>query len=418
MAQGTGYSGDSYPRTSTIGIEKLHVNGFDLRDFLVRFNMYEDIFSHTTTIEVFLFDQVSLTEDPGIFTGETLEVSFMSKKNFGAISKTFKIYGIEVTQPGEAGSKNRTLVLHGATEAAFTNIEKRMSRAYVDMTEDQIVSDVCQNVLGISKLETEGAKYTRRFVVPNWRPFTVIQEMCRSAIRASGYEAATFLFFEGRDDHKFVTLDKLIDQGKTKDVTVKIAKAFKPEEYARLNARDFRQDTSMDYFRSADMGMFGTKFFGVNLSEKDYEEFEYVYSSEFGGQTKIDGGNDKLTPNDPSFPEQRIVTGAMEKFPKNDHSSHFSDKRVFKRKGMIQQYANYEYMVDVDGDSDLPFPCVVKFELPSYDSRNDKYPKIEQKEDKYLSGEYLVGQIVHECNSEEHRMKLGLIKPHLLAGGA
>lgn len=421
MTAGTGYKGSKYNRTSTVGIQTLTVNGFDLRDYLVKFTMYEDIFSHTTTIEVILSDQGSITEDPGIFTGETLNLTFTTEKaNFTPISKTFKVYRIEVPQPGRAGSKNRLLTLHGTTEPAFTNLERRMSRAYIDLTEDQIVADILENVLGIGNFETEPAKYERRFVVPNWRPFDVIQEMCRSGVRASGYEATTFLFFEGRDEFKFVTLDKLIEEAAAGDVTVKISAAYKPEEYALMNARNFSQNSPMEYFRSGDKGMFGTKFHGVNLSEKLYEQFEYVYSSEFDQQTKIDGNNIKLTPNDPTFSEQKNITGAMEKFPKNDHSSHFADKRVFKRTGMIEQYSNYQYAVDVDGNSNLPFPCIVRFELPSFDARGDKKSDsgtvFEQKEDKYLSGNYLVAQIVHEVNPKEHRMTLGLIKPHLLPG--
>ena len=410
---------NNYDRQDTIGINTLTVNGVDVRMIIVSFDIFEDIFAHFTTIELVLLDPISLTDDPGIFSGETLEVDFESTSSggFPSYAKTFKIYKISNMAADGSQGKNRIYAIHGVTEGAFTDANKRLSRTYKDMPESSIVADICSNVLNINPVDIEASKFDRRITIPNWRPIKVIQELSRTAVRAGKYPAANYVFYEDKDKFNFCSLDKKLEQGPAFTITHQISAQVDNTEYARLNAKSFQNNNNFDYFRNVDNGMYGTRSFLVDLSNKEYMQEDYVYSSEFGKQVHIDGSNAMLMEGPPSFPEQRILLNPNEKFPEKDFASFFAEKYKHKRKGMMQQFNNYEFLVDVDGDTNVKLGDVVEFELPAFDSRNDVNGAWQEREDEKLSKNYLVAQIKHECNNNEHRMLLGLIKPHLLNSG-
>lgn len=404
-----------YDRQYTVGIQTLKVAGFDIVINLVNFSIYEDIFSHFTTIELTFLDAMGLNEDPGIFGGEEIEVEFESNPQFASYSKKFKVYKITDMQNSDGGAKHKMYTVHGITEPAFTNVEKRMSRAYKQKTEDKIVNDICKNVLGIKEIKTEEAKFDKNFVVPNLRPVTVIQEMCRSAIRKKKYPTANFIFYEDREKFHFRTVDDLVEQPKKWEVTHGVAGQTGNDQYARLNAKSFQNMKTFDFFKNVDVGMYGTRFFYMDLHSKNYDKIDYIYSSEFEDQEKIDGMNDPLMNEPPSFPEQKILFGAREKAPERDFSSHFSDEYMHKRKAIMAQFDNNMYILDVDGDTDLVLGDKVEFKLPSFDSTKDVDGGYQEEDDKKYSGMYIVSQIRHIVNNTEHRMILGLMKHQLKA---
>ena len=412
------YPGDQYNRTKTVGINTITLSGVDIRQLLVTMIIYEDLFAHFTTIELTISDPIGMTEDPGIFSKEDLVISFESTEgDFPAYSKSFKVYKIDNMTNASEGSKNKLYTIHGTTEGAFANIEKRASRCWKDLKEDEIVSDICQNVLGI-KVETETCLNDRYFVAPNIRPVSVIQEMCRSAVRQNGYPTCNYIFYEDKHGHKFKSIDYLIEQGKSHKIRHGIAAQVSNDKYARLNARSYSNINTYDFFKNVDQGMYGTRVFYVDLhGKKEYDYKDYIYSGEFGGQAKIDGANDKLMKSPPGFPEQKIMFGSRHQGPQPpEYSTHFADEYQHKRLSIMQQFDNNGYLVDVDGDTKVELGQIVEFELPSYDSRGDKGGAFVQKEDKKYSKNYLVAQIRHHVNQEEHRMILGLIKHQLKSG--
>lgn len=405
-----------YFREKTVGIDTATLAGIDIRTLIVSMNIYEDVFAHFTTIELTVLDPLSMNEDPGIFSEEDIVISFESTSGFPTYSKSFKVYKIDSFSSSSQGSKHKVYTVHGITAGAFTNVKNRASRCWKDMKESDIVSDICTNVLGI-EVETEGTLNDRYFVAPNIRPVSVIQEMCRSAVRETGYPTCNYVFYEDKNGHKFQSIDKLIEQGPSHKVTHRVAADKSHEEYAQLNARSYSNISMFDFFKNVDAGVYGTRFFWLDYQKKEYDKKDYIYSAEFGGQAQIDGGNDELMNGPPGFPEQRIILGSRnQEAEPPEFSTHFADEYRHKRQSIMSQFENNVYLVDTDGDTNVELGQIVELDMPSYDSSDDKGGAFVQKEDKRYSGNYLVAQIRHHVNQEEHRMTLGLIKHQLKSG--
>lgn len=409
------YPGNQYSREKTVGIDTITLNGVDVRQLMVTLTVYEDVFAHFTTCELTIMDPIAINEDPGIFSDEDLSISFESTSGFPSYTKDFKVYKID-GMTSSIGAKHKIYTIHGITPGAFTNIQHRASRCWKEMKENEIVSDICQNVLGI-EVETEDCMYDRFFVAPNIRPVSVIQEMCRTAVRNTGYPTCNYVFYEDKNGHKFKSIDDLLEQGKSHKIRHGISAQVSHENYAQLNAKSYSNITMYDFFKNVDAGMYGTRFFWVDHETKEYNHEDYIYTSEFGGQVHIDGSNDMLMEGPPGFPEQKIIFGSRNQgdMPP-EYSTHFADEYKHKRQAIMQQFENNIYLVDVDGDTNVELGQIVEFELPSYDSQGDTSDSIRQEEDEKYSGNYLVAQIRHNVDQYEHRMILGLIKPQLKSG--
>ena len=404
-------SNQTYKRTETVQITSLAINGEDLREYLVAFNIYEDIFSNFLTCDITLAEHVSLTENVPIFGGETIVIGFNTHAadgNFDTITKAFICTGISnlEVQPDIMGQKGRVYTIKGISVPAYVNLQKRVNRPYKDQRECQIVKDIATNVLGIGKLRLENCQFERNIILPNIRPSEAIQLLSRSAIRQGTKRICNYIFYEDMEKFNFVPLDFLIEQSEVNTVTNRVSRHVTNEEFAKLNAEYFANSKNFDLVENIMSGMYGATSYGVNIGSKTYLNKNYIYTTEFPNQANIDGSNDELMDRPPSSPFQTLHVHPEEK-------RSYSEKRIDwngVRRKMLQQFKNNKYIVETDGDTTIKVGDIVKFDLPSYDSTKDKDSTVSQELDKYLSGKYLIIHLRHYVTREEHKMIMTLVK--------
>jgi hypothetical protein len=408
-------------RRTSVQIKDIYIESeqWDLKNFFVRCLIFEDMYTHFMTGQVLILDAISMTEKIPLTGWQKLVITFQSNADgpFVTWSKTFRIYKIGNASPdSNSGTRSRSYMLYFISDEANKEMSNRISRSYVNMTEDQIVNDVGTNVLGCSNLECEPAKYPKSLIVPNWKPVQLIDYCCKTAIRASGYEAANFMFYETIDGYKFKSLDSIVESGadSVHVTSGAVAQLFGQDDSmtsTTRQAKSFNSKNNFDFIASSRRGAFGTRFSGLDTISKKWKNFDYVYSSDFGAMPKIDGGNQILTDNTIDVPDQFQKFGPWQSEPRG-YNSDYNHKHVHKRKGHMGLWENIVYHADIDGDTRVKLGSKVAFDLPSYDGTNPE----SQNLDSQHSGNYIVTQIAHSFNSMQHRQTLGLRK-HMLKGG-
>lgn len=407
-----------YRRVHTIEINSLYLESenYDLKPYFLSMSIWEDLFTHFMTGQITIVDPVTFSERLPLTGWQKLVVNFRTNKDgeFDYFSKTFYIYKMSLNENERgSGTRKRAYTLHFISKAAKKDLSVKISRSYKNKKESEIVKNVVSSVFGEDFEEFEDSKYVRNLVVPNWKPTFLIDYMCQDAVRAGSYEATNYVFFESLEGFNFVSLDKLIEAGPIEPpITHEIAAKYEDHVSSTRQSHYYSAKENFNYIDNSANGGFGTRFIGVDFFHKHWENVDYVYTNEFGGQVKIDGDNIKLTENTIDEPEQMVKVGPMMKSPKG-YNCDYSHKCKHKRNGMMQLWNNNSYEVDLDGDTRLKVGKKIEFQLPSYNANEEEIYRY----DKYLSGNYLITSIHHHFSAEQHKQTLILRKPMLKPGG-
>ncbi|MFK5882888.1 MAG: hypothetical protein QM489_00955 [Candidatus Izemoplasma sp.] len=388
----------------------------DLRRLLVKVILFEDIFSNAISVEIVLKDSENLPEINPIVGDEFLELSFKSTSktidyDYPPIILSMKLQSIE-NKIVEAGSTKQFYTMTFTSKTGYKNLTKRLSRAYND-TESNIASDILTNILEVPKKEIEGAKWPRRFLVPGWTPFETLNYLAKGAVRASGYPASNFLFWEDRDKHYFKSLDKIMEEGPQiilNNVVTAQREWDTSPNFTMMNISSFHAENSFNDGLNTQNGMWAKEFIGHDIIKKRLTSHEWKYSAEWSGSVQIDGGNEQLRSD---YPTDKWIQQDLEPWQEGDpdYNCWKADDYVKRRASMIQQFNNYKYICEMPGDTKIKVGICCQFKLPSHSHRN------EGSEDEVLKGNWVITRIRHDINQRNHSMHLELRKPHLKSFG-
>jgi hypothetical protein len=366
---------------------------------LITLVIYEDLFKNFMTGTLVMMDTNGVFEDGPICGDETITITFKTSPEYprADFTKEFWIYKCDGFSTVH-GSRSRVYQLNFAGKAFHKNMEKRLRRSFKGLKEDAIVQNICSNLLEV-EVDAEATKFPRDIVMPGWRPLYAINYLATSCVRASGYPASNYVFFETMDKYQFCSIDKLMEAGKKWDIDYHLARIDSPRSNAKLwNAKEYKIIRSFDNIQNSSGGMFAHKFIAQDILRKKIEEKEYIYNGEFGGQVHTDGGGVKQRENHSSSLEQAISYGPWQKEGHGmEYNSKHADDWMKRRRPMIQSLMNWKLELDTEGNSAARLGDKVQFNLISNKAGSSE-------EDKRLSGEYIITRIKHIITNDQHRM--------------
>lgn len=395
----------AYNRTHDVNIIKLDLvclnDTYDLiPDALIELNIFESIYEPQITGHISMLDSFGIIEKGPITGDEKLVVSFQTSDEGGyaVYSKTFEIF--KLTERKDLnGRKAQSYVLHFATSAMNKNQTVRIQRSFKDMTEDQIVSIVAKNQLGISNIRTEGCKYAKTFVVPAWRPYYLINYMAKKAIRPIGDSPTNYLFYEDQKKHNFVSIDLLMEQAPVFTLSNQIARVSKGSSIMKFNAEKYELIKNFDTLADSARGMYAAKLTVLDFEKKEYVYETQTYNSHFGGTVHFEPNKVRTIP--PSEPERMFNVAS------NYNVQDKIKEWILHRPMDIQQMEHWVWEIDMQGYSDLIIGSVIEFDAPKHDYT------VESGLDSKLSGNYLLTSVRHTINYRTHAMTIELQKPNL-----
>ncbi len=388
----------------------------DVTRLLVKGVFYEDLFSNAITFELTLHDSENLPEINPIVGDEFLDIQFKSTKkpknyDYPIISLYMKLMAIE-SKVVKEGSTKQYYTLTFISLTGYKNLTKRMNRAY-NLVESEIASNVLQKVLEVSNFEIESTKWPRRMVVPNWTPFELLNYLAKGSVRASGYPASNFLFWEDRDKHYFKSLDKIMEQPNDvilENVITGHLEWDRSDNFTQMNVSEFHAQNTFNDTLNTQNGLWASRFIGHDIIKKKLTAHDWLYSSEWNSSVQIDGANERLRSD---YPNNTWISESFGPWQENDPDYNgWKSEDYMKRRGpMLQQFQNYQFNCVILGDNNIRVGQKVQFNLPSHSHRE------RGKEDELLKGSWVITRIRHELSQREHIMILELRKPQLKSFG-
>jgi len=417
---------------------------FDLVDFLVELNIYEDMFSGCMHGNMVLSDSRNLIEKAPLIGEEFLLVKVTSPTFTESITKTFRIFKIS-DRNIVRDNNTQTYTIHFASIELFYDI---MLPLFVSFEGDitDVVSNIFSNYLmtsrtfdisetssEIKEIETVTPLYILndtsnkvKFVSPGWSPLKCINWLASKSIPKNEI-AKNFLFFESNKAFYFGSIEFLLkdvfeNKNYIGDYTISAANIRDGAPTPNINREYFiAKDVSMvdttDHIKNYTNGYLANRILTLDIFNKKYNAIDYDYVTEYKKQFHTSGPGDKAMP---------VFTTESLRNPATDISFYPINPKLFNnfegninekmgeiygnRKSSMLDLSNLKMHLTVPGRTDIEVGRVMYFNYPALGAKESVS---EKGIDKNYSGYYLITAIHHKINKVQHLMTMEMVKDSL-----
>jgi len=406
----------------------------DLNDYLIEFNLVEDIFSNFLHGQILITDSNNILSRLPIVGDEILVVSYGTPSLNAYFKKYFHVYSV-TDQKTVTDNNTQTYILHFCSLEATFDANLAVYKAFSGNVSDvafEIYDTFLKNPRYVKFIESSieaneevqtqflfsETQNTLKFVSPGWSPAKCLNWLSSKAIPRDG-KACDFLFWESTAGFFFSSIEDLLIEA---DKTNKIAGEYfyippgtleSGDTVAKLFlAQSFEVVSFVDNLKNFTNGFYANKIITYDPLTKKYEVQEFDYPTEFDSFTHTEG---KLSV--PTFTQEifRNSESFVKVYPTNSKlfsgiTQNYTDrmKDIFgNRNTKLNELNNFKVNITVHGRSDLYAGAVIRFNYPdtvSHANANDPGT------DMLYSGNYIVSTIRHKINFRNHVMILELIK--------
>jgi len=395
---------------------------FDLSNFVIDINIYEDMFSPSISGNITLNDAQDLVNLMPMIGEEKLLITFKSPSmtdSDGLFEQAFYIYKMsdrKYTAERAVGYK-----LHFVSFETIRDINSRISKGYAGTISD-IVEKFLKNDLKTPKnVNIEKTKNTIIYTSNYWSPFTNINYLAKRSISGSGTDSPNYVFFENNKGYNYVSLDKLLEQQSISQY-VYDNNTRKPTGDGGSSGRnikadlgritEYKIDTAFDYIRRIESGMYASRLITHEILTKTYNVQTLTYSDNYKT-------HNHLNPHPTAtlgLPAKTLAFLAVEPRALETYTNFKTDRmKSWYLKNLMQMAEMNQFVMEVTvpGRSDL----VVGQVIDVYIYRNTPIKAKDTEEnilDKTFSGRYLITSLCHELNREKHNIHMSLMKDSLI----
>jgi hypothetical protein len=406
----------------------------DLNDYLIEFNLVEDIFSNFLHGQILINDSNNILSKLPIIGDEILIVSYGTPSLQSYFRKVFHVYSV-TDQTTVSDNNTQTYILHfcsieaafdaniavyksfngNVSDVAFEIYETYLKNdKYVKFTETSIESsDSLQSQFLYSETQNK-----LKFISPGWSPAKCINWLCSKAIPRDG-KACDFLFWESTAGFFFSSIEDLMFEAeKTNKVAGEYyyipAGNFESSDVFKqlFMAQSFQVVNFNDNLKNYLNGFYANKIITFDPITKKYASKDFDYPTEYDNFTHTEG---KLSVAPFAKEVFRNSDSYVKIYPSNAKlfsgiTNNYTERMIDifgNRHTKLSELDNFKINLTVHGRSDLYAGSMIKFNFPdttNHESSNDF------GNDKLYSGTYLVSTIRHKINFRNHVMILELIK--------
>lgn len=443
---------DSIQKAGSVLIKELKIITseniiFDISDFLIELNLFEDIFSSYLKGNLVLTDSRNLIELGPLIGEEYLILKLQTPTFNQIISKTFRIYKVS-DRTVIRDNNTQNFILHFASIELFYDILLPLFIPFegtVHEVAGKIFSDyIASNrdwQISTSNNSIKELEYTTpltvlnatsnkvKFISPGWTPFKCINWLASKAI-PKDLKAKNYLFFESNKSFYFGSVEYIYKEAIENNLL--IGKYF----IAASNIRDgaISPDINREYFIAKDVimlettdhiknytnGYLANRLITLDLYNKRFDITDYDYVSQYKEQFHTSGAGASATP---VFTKDslRNFTSDISFYPVQPKLyDNFSDninekyKEIYgNRKSSLLDLNNIRMNITIPGRTDVEVGHMLYFSYPALGNADES---TNEKEDKQYSGYYLITAIHHKVNKIEHTMTMEIIKDSLTLG--
>lgn len=446
---------DTLQKAGSIDIDQLKLITsknivYDLKEFMVELNIYEDLFSNYLYGTIVLSDSRNIIEDAPIIGEEFLTVKLTTPSFPDSIKKTFRVYKLS-DRNIVRDNNTQTFILHFASVELFYDIllplyvpfEGELHEVaggiftdYIATSREYQVSEASDE---IKELETEtplvvlnAAENKVKFVAPGWTPFKCLNWLASKAIPKEG-KSKNFLFWESNKAFYFGSIehiyrDAIENQNYVGTYYISASNIRDGASSPNIDreyfiAKDVQMVDTTDHIKNYTNGYLASRLITLDVYNKEYKVYDYDYVNEYKNQFHTSGAGPTSIPVFTDDSLRNFATN-ISFYPVNPRlfqngADYFKDNISEKmgdiygnRKSSLLDLTNIKVNLTVPGRTDVEVGRVFYFSYPALgpSSEEDTGTK---KEDKNYSGYYLITAIRHKITNLDHFMTMEAVKDSL-----
>lgn len=394
---------------------------FDVYNFVIDINIYEDMFSPTMSGNITLNDAQDLVNLMPMIGEEKLLITFKTPSiddKDGLYEQEFYIY--KMTDRQYTAERAVSYKLHFVSFETVRDLNAKVSKGFagnIDAVVEQILK---QELRTDKKINIEKTKNTTTYVSNFWTPFTNINFLTKRSI-SQETESANFIFFESNRGFNYVSVDTLLTQDpKTKYIYDNNSRDPSgdgggsvrdiAETLSRINS--VKINTAYDYMNRIQSGMYKSRLITHEIVTKTYNVQTMTYEDEFKKHNHLN----KYPLSTVNLPSKTFAFLDTQPRALENFNNFKSDKmKTWYLKNIMQMAEMSAYYMDITvaGRSDICVGDIVDIYMYRPTPFNQKDQE-EQLLDKTFSGRYMVASLCHNLNREKHEIHMSVIKDSLI----
>jgi hypothetical protein len=383
----------------------------DLKQLLVEFSYYEDIYSFTTSGHITILDAKGFMELFKLTGNEFLELDFgKTKTGSNRTKKTFRVYKIGDRIP-QGNQNSEIYTLYFCSEELILSEQNKVSKSYKGKNITVIIKDILSNYLKVSakkinKIEETLGTYD--FIIPRLKPLEAISWLSTYARpRLDSGVGADMLFFETKFGFNFRSLQSMFksDVYSTYKYQAKnLNEKTLPMEEKLRTVLDYEFNKPYDILNEINSGSIASRTISIDPLTRTYKTTDFdinKYKTQATLLNKNLPTNDLKNRLDKKASESsesvvKVVTSTAGQqivpyIKETDSATKdiFVETYVPNRTAQIA-LANYTSMkIAIPGDPGITAGRTINFNLLSLNQGNTR------ELDKLYSGKYLVTAVRH-----------------------
>lgn len=373
--------------------------------------LFESIYSPFLTLNINITDTTSIHSAFRMKGEEYVEVDIRGQDNIVGLNKqAFNVY--EVADRITTSNGAVTYTLKCISPAALIDMNLKISQSFNGQPSDLVANTFGKALTAIDKtVYVESTKNNVSYVSNYWSPVQNIKYLCdRSVSKRNG--AATFLFFERKQEFRFESVDNMVVRDATNTFTYSI-NTHSAEMRNNPNAQlpimyNLYVDRTFNYIDRVMTGAYGNRSLTVDPYTKSYsyEYYDFIESfNKFSRLNELPLGTSSATRRLNSVFRTRIA-------PSVSHTN-MPDERS------IEWYKQRPTELAALNATTIEFDAAGRFFIGAGDVVNVAIPKITAGKqitgndvevskmiDSALSGRYLVTNLRHLIDRERHTISV------------
>lgn len=411
-------------------------------DYLVEFNIYEDIFSNFLTGDIVISDSANLIGSLPIQGKEYIVIKFTTPGMKDTVSKTFRIYSVT----DRLVTNDRTTQLYTLNFCSQECLTDSITPLYhpfegsIDSVVDKIFNEYISNKrtftvspsgsLSESKEKTQIKILTKtdnrvKFISPGWTPFKCINWLSSKAIPLNG-ESCNFLFWESNKNFYFGSLETIFANKASLNIGTYNYSIAGNLDTTNLQKRMFLIEDlviskTSDAIKNNMQGYLSNRLISLDILNKSYYIKDYDHVDSFSKYSHLAKKNKEA----PIFSsgEFRNPAAKTSVYPMNDNLfTNFKDNvnermpDVYgNRLSHMIELSNFKLSITVPGRTDVEAGAVITINYPDSKPISEN-KKSRNNNDPVYSGDYIITAVRHKINPLRHTMVLEIVKDSLEVG--
>lgn len=431
-----------------VDIETLRLissNGFvvDLEDYLIEFNLFEDMFASTLHGNIMLTDSRNLITNLLIRGQEILLVKLTTPSIGVSIEKAFRIYSVS-DRKSIRDTNTQVYILNFCSQEAVLDSLLPLYRPYSGKI-TEIVSEIYTSYLSVSRTmvpkdntyepseDTTGlviindAENKAEYISPGWSPIKNINWLASKSSPADG-KAPNFLFWETSKGFYYGSIDYILKQYKDTEAFFGTY-TYTPSGLKNTNSENIKgQDVAkemflIDSFEIIDQfdeisnysnGYYANTVYAFDINRKSLEYYVYDHLESFEDYNHTERGSvyplqASGTARNPESLKRLVSKGNMLFNGTKENVGEILPKTFGKRLSTLKDFTNLRMNLVIPGRTDLETGMVIYVSIPSNEPRSEE-DYAANVEDPIYSGYYLITAIRHKITLLEHRCILEVAK--------